>query len=145
MSVLVQDYKNWCAMVGQFHRCTRARNRYKRQIEGLVPLEEFKAYAKSLVVNLRTNKLPVRAESCFFKVAAQDEITGLTLFIFRDVQRCVNNRVDGTFVESHCAGCPHFGELIEYQRLAANADVARENLNAARQKLFGRFRLSKTK
>ena len=107
-------------------------------------MEDFKAYAKSVLGESRESGLPAQAGACLFRVNVKDEISGLTLFISRKF-RCQQNCSDGTFFESNCAGCPHFSELIKYQTLVANAAVARKNVDAAKRKLISRFRLSKTK
>ena len=88
-----------------------------------------------------------QTRSCFFRLVAEP-FPGFDLITItsRHVYRCPHNHPNGDINESECAGCPHFSELIEYQKLAAKADVARENLNAAKQKLFGHFKVEhKTK
>lgn len=144
MSTFIQDYKDWRAKLAQFRRCNKEKNRYAWQIEGLISLEDFKAYAKSVLGESKEGGLPAQAGACFFRVDVKDGLSGLTIFISRKY-RCQQNRSDGTFVESCCAGCPHFGELIKYQTLVADVAIARKNEDAARRKLISRFRLSKTK
>ena len=164
MKQIKQDYQIWKQAKAETKRCINAMNECMEKIKGAILYDEWKEYVAKvgkihpLLKDKNTTVTDaefsekyademkqLQAKSCFLMTVQPSFDLGVNLLVIGDVVRCVNNHANGQIYEKHCAGCPKFNELVEYQMLATNVQLAREKQCAAKQVLLNNFRKAKTK
>ena len=167
MGTLKQDYKDWKKAKAEAKFSTSKMNECKNKLTALMSFDEWQKYADKIKVvsdSLEKDKdettevkfmekynsqmQALQLKSCFITVFQLMDFPFHTLSpdgsIFISVSegfRCANNHTNGDMFETHCAGCPKFSKLVEYQMLAAEAMVAREKQNVAKMMLMNHFRI----
>ncbi len=79
------------------------------------------------------------AYPCFYVMHNPFDDKDKSSYTEEQVQRCMNNRADGTIYEAFCQGCPAFEDLVKYQMLYAQFKTAQAKQKAAKQKLLDNF------
>ncbi len=165
MASLIQDYKDWQLARKNLKKartdlrqsyepittevdlhgwlaCLGARKVLVAMLKGLEGPDFDKMY--DAVNGLWRQEYPT--PFCFFKLKHPTNNVLMPEYLtVKEDLRCINNHENGHIDEKYCAECPRFAGLVAYQSLRGLVDDLQQKEQKARQKLIGRFRLSKTK
>ena len=166
MGTLKQDFQDWKKAKAEAKVCQQAKDDCKKKITTVMSFDEWKVYGDKLTTILdslekdkeETTQVKfaekydsqmqaLQLKSCFINVYQifDIDVEGIRWASVSGGFRCINNNMNGTIYETHCAGCPKFNDLVEYQLSAANTKSAIEKERVAKMMLMNHFRIFKIK
>ena len=163
MGILKQDFQDWRKARAEAKRCAGACAQYQQDIAtDMSDIEYLKYHLETMDARMTVatdksitemsdfaKKLSgalkkVQMGACFTRIYKWYPVIG-KVEMGKDLCRCINNFRNGMVYKDFCDGCPKYKELVESQRLAAEAKKAQEKANATKTILMKHFRLFKIK